>query len=224
MSRVAVTTDRFEQVAGLYEEAGLSPVSLPCVRLESAGASIVEDARTAAAGVDVVIVTSPRVVAMLWPDGAMPEVDVVAVGSKTAAAVRSAGGRVVVVGDAGLYRVVQLAQGRLEGAVVMLGHAAGSDPLALERLRVIAGRFDDRVLYGMVPIAPDPIGVDAVSFASPSAVAGWRLSRDLEGLVAGAIGATTARAVSAIRPPDVVSKRPWHGALARQLASILEVR
>ena len=63
----------------------------------------------------------------------------------------------------------------------------------------------------------------AAVFASPSAVAGWLLSRDFDGLVVGVIGPTTWKAVARVRLPDVLASQPTHQTLAQALASYLEV-
>ena len=64
--------------------------------------------------------------------------------------------------------------------------------------------------------------VEAISFASPSAVQGWLITRDLDDVVVGVIGQTTAAAVARIRPPDAVATRPSHKALALALTDHLE--
>ena len=87
MTRVAITTDRFDSVSSAYALRGLEPVPLPCLRVESAGDEALTDARQAAADADLLVVTSPRTVSLLWPEQEMPEVEVAAVGESTAAAV-----------------------------------------------------------------------------------------------------------------------------------------
>jgi uroporphyrinogen-III synthase len=64
--------------------------------------------------------------------------------------------------------------------------------------------------------------VEAVSFASPSAVQGWLMTRGLDDVVVGVIGKTTGAAVARVRPPDTVATRPSHKALAGALADHLE--
>lgn len=224
MNRVAVTTDRFDVVADVFAEAGLDPVALPCIRVTSASSHQLAVTRNHAGTADLLMVTSPRVVSLLWPGGGMPDVDAAAVGPTTARAVVAAGGRVNVVGDAGLARLADLALGSIRGRRVVLARAAGSDPVGLARVRESAGQLIDRVVYESVPVAPDMTPVDAVAFASPSAVAGWMLGRDLEDVVVGAIGTTTARAVERHRSPDVMAATPSYPALAETLATFMEVR
>jgi uroporphyrinogen-III synthase len=60
--------------------------------------------------------------------------------------------------------------------------------------------------------------VDVVTFASPSAVEGWTLSRSLD-LAVVAIGPTTCGALErAGHPPDLVADDPAFAALARSIA------
>lgn len=224
MTRVAITTDRFHDVAGAFESTGLVPVRLPCIRVRPAGPTRLKAARAAASDAEFLVITSPRVVALLWPYGGMPDVDTAAVGAATATAVTAAGGRVAVTGDGGLDRLVDVAAHLLDGRRVMLAHAAGSDPLGMSRLRRTNADLSDWVVYESVPVGPAMTPVDAVAFASPSAVAGWALTRDLDEVVAGVIGPTTARAVGRHRLPDVIAETPSYPALAEAIAAHMEVR
>ena len=223
MTRVALTTDRFSEVAARYAHVGLVPVPLPCTRFEPATNARIAAARASAIDAQLLMVTSSRVVELLWPRGGMPDVEVAAVGPSTAAAILDAGGRVEVVGDAGLGRLIDLTGDRLNRGRVTIAHAAGSDPAAMSRLRAIVAELDEHVVYRMVPVGPKVLPVDAVAFASPSAVGGWWLTRTLDDVVVGAIGKTTAQAVSRIREPDVVADPPSHSSLARGIASFMEV-
>lgn len=224
MTRVAVTTDRFDDVADVFREAGLEPVALPCIRVVASPPHELTEIREVAGTADLLMVTSPRVVSLLWPHGRMPDVDTAVVGSTTAQAVVAAGGNVTVVGDAGLARLADLALGSTRDRRVVLAHAAGSDPAGLARVQESAAELIDRVVYESVPVAPDLIPVDAVAFASPSAVAGWTLARDLDGLIVGTIGTTTARAIERHRSPDVIAATPSYPALAEAIATFMEVR
>ncbi|HWL48713.1 MAG TPA: uroporphyrinogen-III synthase [Acidimicrobiia bacterium] len=222
MTRVAITTDRFDSVSSAYALRGLEPVPLSCLRVEPAGDEALTDAREAAADADLLVVTSPRTVSLLWPEQEMPEVEVAAVGESTAAAVAGSGGRVVAAGRAGLMGLIEIVADRLRGSRVVFPHAGGSDLAASQRLRELTGRLEEHVIYRTVPVAPAMTHVEAISFASPSAVQGWLVTRDLRDLVVGVIGTTTAAAVARIRPPDVVAARPSHKALALALTDYLE--
>ena len=223
MIRVGVTSDRFDAVAPGYADAGLEPVSLPCVQIQSAPSGDIAYVRERAAHADLLMITSPRVVSFVWPDGRMPEVDTAVVGRSTASRVEQAGGRVTQVGNAGLARLVELTADHIEGRCVMIAHAEGSDPAAMARLREIAPDLEEHPVYRAVPVAPGADPVDAVAFASPSAVNGWGLSRSFDDLLVGAIGATTAAAIARHREADVIAERPSHPNLAQAIASFMEV-
>ena len=223
MIRVGVTSERFDAIASGYADAGLEPVSLPCVQIQSAPPRNIAYVRERATRVDLLMITSPRVVSLVWPDGRMPEVDTAVVGRSTASSVERAGGKVTQVGNAGLARLVELSAGHIEGRYVMIAHAEGSDPTAMARLREIAPDLEEHPVYRTVPVAPGADRVDAVAFASPSAVKGWGLSRSFDDLVVGAIGATTAAAVARYREADVIAERPSHLNLAQAIASFMEV-
>jgi len=224
VNRVAVTTDRFDDVAGCFVEVGLEPVELPCIEVEPVSPDQLAETRDLTSRADVLIVTSPRVVSLLWPHGGMPDVDTAAVGPSTAAAVARAGGRVSLTGEAGLAGLADLALDRLDGRRVVVAHAAGSDPAGLSQLRANAPDLEERVVYRSVPMAPETVEIDAVAFASPSAVEGWVLARDLEDVVVGAIGATTADAIARHRAPDVIAATPSYPALAESIATFMEVK
>jgi uroporphyrinogen-III synthase len=221
--RVAITTDRYEMAASTYARLGLEPVAVPCIRVDPASGDVLAATREAAAGADVLLISSVRTLDLLWPKGPMPRVDVAAVGQMTAAAVEARRGRVAVTGRSGLGALIRDAADLLVGSQVVFPHAAGSDLSLLHALRAQAGALIEFEVYRAVPVAPIQTPVAAVAFASPSAVAGWLLSRDLERLVVGVIGPTTRAAVARLRPPDVVASQPSHVALARAMASYLEV-
>lgn len=223
MTRVALTTDLFETVAPAYRAAGLTPVALPCLQVEPADPEVLDRARTVAARADLLLLTSARTVVLLWPDREMPAVDVAAVGVATASAVEGHGGRVVARGGLGLADLVDVARHRLGNGTVAFPHAAGSESVALAELRRRCPNLAEQEVYRSVPIAPGAHAVEAVAFASPSAVRGWHLSRDLAGLIVGAIGPTTAAALTLWRQPDVTPTQPSHSALADALASHMEV-
>jgi uroporphyrinogen-III synthase len=223
VSRVGITSDCFDDIAPCYVDAGLVPVALPCIRIQMAPPSVMADARREAANADLLVVTSPGVVSLLWPDGRMPPVRTAAVGPSTASNIERAGGAVAIVGDAGLARLVDLLADRVAGRRVLIAHAEGSDPEAMRRLRNLVPELEEHLVYRTVPLAPGADSVDAVSFASPSAVTGWALSRGFDDLVVGAIGDTTAAAVARYRVADVIADRPSHLALAGAIASFMEV-
>ena len=223
MTRVAITTDRFDSVAPEYIGFGLEPVPVPCVDVVAAGEEALTRARRAVSAADLVLITSARTVDLLWPLGAMPGTGAVTVGAASAAAVEAAGGRVVVAGRSGLADLSDGAAHVLGAARVAFPHAAGTDPGLVARLRSLVSDLEEQEIYRAVPIGPDSTPVHAVVFASPSAVTGWLLARDFEDVVVGVIGPTTQAAVGRHRIPDVIAPEPSHHSLARALTSYLEV-
>lgn len=223
MTRIAITTVRFDEVASCYSSVGLEPVWLPCIRVETAGDEVLIDARKAVSVADLVVISSVRTLQLLWPDHSMPPVQVIAVGELTASAVKARGGRVAVAGHSGLADLIAQSTEWLQTARVVFPHAAGSDRQAIARLRETTSELLEFEVYRAVPVAPDSEEVRAATFASPSAVKGWLLSRDFDGVTVGVIGPTTSKVVAQHRPPDVISSRPSHQALAKAMASHLEV-
>ena len=220
MTRVAVTTaaDRQDRVAGLMRAVGLSPVSLPCIEIRPADEPVLDAAREAAVDADAIVLTSTRTVRLLWPEG-MPATPVWAVGPATASAVERAGGRVADVGTAGAAAIVRRIP-HMPAATVAFPHAAGADDTAAALLAQRVGTLHESVVYSAVAIGPPATPVDAVAFMSPSAVTGWFETRDLDGLLVGAIGATTADALRVREvEPHVVPPHPDLVTLAHGIAS-----
>ncbi|HJU52350.1 MAG TPA: uroporphyrinogen-III synthase [Acidimicrobiia bacterium] len=220
--RVAITTDRFDSVAPLYREAGLEPIWLPCVRVEPASDEVLDRARQVAASAELLMLSSARTVDWLWPHGGVPSVDAVAVGSAAAKTFSERGGRVVLTGNSGLADLAAKASTRLATNRVVFPRSADTDPDVLWIIRQLAPDLVEFEVYRTQPIPPEDIEVRAVAFASPSAVVGWHLSRDLVDLAVGAIGPTTSAALS--QPPDVVARSPSHRALAQALKSHMEAK
>lgn len=232
MTRVAITTDLFESAGRPFRRYGLEPVWLPCIRIDPAGEDVLAQAREAAASCDLVLITSARTVYLLWPDGPMTPSPVAAVGERTAAAVQARGGRVALAGQAGLANVLERLGSKLEKAHVVFPHAARpsttpdhsqSLSTVVDGLRSRAAHVSEYEIYRTTSLPPGTDFVTAAAFASPSAVAGWHLSRSFDALVIGVIGATTCRAVAAHKTPEVIAPRPSHDALARAMALHLEV-
>lgn len=221
--RVAVTTTpdaAGRRLSRLLAEARLQPVVLPCIRIEPAPFPDLERARRLAAGAEWLVITSRRSVDVLWPSGGMPDVPAVAVvGSSTARAVRSAGGRPIVVGAGGAASLRALMDGRLTGAAVCFPHARAADPETIAWLEARAGEVTAVPVYDTVPVGPGDDPVEAVMFGSPSAVMGWMMTRSLVGAVVAAIGPTTAAYLRTLgHPPRVVTARPRVEDLVADLA------
>ena len=60
MTRVAVTTDRFGEVADYYAEAGLTPVPVPTIQVVTAAGPAQDRARRLAGNAEMLLITSPR--------------------------------------------------------------------------------------------------------------------------------------------------------------------
>lgn len=232
MTRVAITTDRFESAAVPFRRYGFEAVPLPCIRVDAADADVLADARKAAAAGSLLLITSTRTVELLWPDGSMPASQVAAVGERTAAEVVARGGRLMLSGTAGFVDLINQLGDKLESATVVFPHGGGqwSKPAtstipqtAIDTLRERAAKLVEFEVYRTTSQAPGNGAVEAAAFASPSAVVGWHAARSFDGLVIGVIGSTTRLAMAAHRPPDVVAPNPSHDALAQAMASHLEV-
>lgn len=225
MTRVAVTTaaDRSERVAAAMRRHGLEPVVLPCIGVIPADDTVIGPLREEAIHADWILLTSARAVEVVWPRGGMPTTPVAAVGHATAEAASEAGGSIALVGGGGVFDLLP-ALGPGPGLVIA-PHAAGTDPEVFMALSDAGWEILEGDVYETVPAAPDDDPVDAAAFASPSAVEGWCSARPLDGIVVGAIGATTAAALSVRgRPPDVVADTPSHTRLAAALAAHLRGR
>ncbi len=226
--KVAVTAsaDTAERIGRALDARGLEGVFLPCVVTRSRADGELRPVRELAATVDWIVVTSVRAVRTVWPDGGMPPVPVAAVGRATADAVAAAGGRAVLVGDEGAAALLRRLGPEVGGATVLYPRPERAATDVEATLRAAGAEVIAATVYVTLPVAPptDPL-VDAVTFASPSAVLGWRRSRPLEGLVVAALGPTTAAAVKALgRPVDVVAEIPSPEGLADSLVRHLEER
>jgi uroporphyrinogen-III synthase len=226
MKTVAVTTsaDRAAAAAIPFTFAGTSPIPLPCIEIVPAADDYLDEARAAAAGVDLIIVSSRRALDILWPDGPLPTADFAVVGRVTAREVEKRGGGVALVGSGGSDLLADALAGRIAHKSVIWPHARGADPRPLNRIRAGSASFMAPVIYESVPIAPDTTPVDVVSFASPSAVAGWQLSRSLQGETIAVIGETTRAAVAeAGAPAAIMASEPTYQSLAKSVAEHLRV-
>jgi uroporphyrinogen-III synthase/uroporphyrinogen III methyltransferase/synthase len=219
--RVAVTTteDRFDGVAASLLEHGLQPVPLPCISVRPERDDVLASVRDAISSIGGVMVSSARAVEVLWPEGEKVAADFYVVGPATAAAVERRRGTVRIEGAAGLAELARvLVPFGLRRLV--FPHAGGTDLESLEPLASAGVDVLSSVVYHTDRCPPGDEEVDAVAFASPSAVEGWLSSRPLDGLVVAAIGPTTAAALTRRGiDVDVVPPRPGHADLAAQLAA-----
>lgn len=226
-SRIALTTspDRGESLASRCGDLGLEPVLLPCIQFVPADICLLGSVRDEATRADWLAVTSARAVTALWPQGGMPDVPVAVVGESTARTVREAGGNPAVVGDGGAAELVDLVSGRIGGKTVLFPHAAGAGRPTARALEGAGASVVARPVYEIRPVPPAVDPVDAVAFGSPTAVRGWCLSRDFDGLVVGAIGETTAAEIARQSARvDVVAPRPAFDRLIDLIAEHLNDR
>jgi uroporphyrinogen-III synthase len=224
---VALTTtaNRAVELAPVARAHGLRPVVLPCIEVVPARESVLEEARRSAAASDWLLVTSARTVEYLWPHGRFPEVEVAAVGAATAAAVTDAGGTVRLVGSSGSIDLISVLVAMVEDATVCFPHGRGADISKGQSLAEAGGKVSTWEVYTTESMPPALDPVDAVAFGSPSAVDGWSQSRDFAGVAVGAIGKTTAMALSGRgHSVDVVADPPEYGKLLEQLSSSLRNR
>ncbi len=223
---VALTTtaERAEELAPLARDHGLRPVVLPCIEVAPAPESVLEQARRSAAASDWLLVTSARTIEYLWPRGGqIPEVEVAAVGTRTAEAVTNAGGAVSLVGHSGSVAMFSELITLVENATVCFPHGRGADLSKMALLDEPARAVSTWEIYATNPIPPALDLVDAVAFGSPSAVEGWSRSRSFAEVVVGAIGETTGEAVSDRgHHPDVVAGRPDYSELLERLARVID--
>jgi uroporphyrinogen-III synthase len=131
---------------------------------------------------------------------------------------------VTVIGRSGLLDLVEAIAERARRARVVFPHAGGTDLAATTRLREVAGAIEEHVVYRTAPFPALTTAVEAAAFASPSAVQGWLMTRNLDEVVVGVIGQTTEAAVARHRPPDIVAPRPAHKSLAAALNDHLEAK
>jgi len=227
MARVALTTtsDRARDLIATVESLGHEPVVLSCIQFQPSDVRHLMSARDACVRSDWLFVTSARAVGALWPEGGIPDIRIAAVGAGTAEAIRRAGRSPDVVGSAGASQLVARIEGEVRGSVVFVPHAVTADLSVIGLLESAGAVVDSRPVYDIRPVAPPGTSVDAVTFGSPSAVDGWCLSRSLDDIVVGAIGATTAGAlVERGRHPDVVPARPDFPRLIHLIDEFLEDR
>ena len=227
MARIGLTTtsDRALDLTPVVESLGHEPVLLPCIQFHPSDVRHLMSARDACARSDWLFVTSARAVGGLWPEGGIPDVRVAAVGTATAEAVRKAGRSPDAVGSEGAAQLVARIEGDVRGSRVFFPHAVTADLSPLSLLESAGAVVDSRPVYDVRPVAPPRTQVDVVTFGSPSAVTGWCLSRSLDDVVVGAIGATTAGAlIERGRHPDVVPARPDFAQLIHMVDEFLKSR
>lgn len=218
--RIAITTaaDRSSRVADLVIAAGHVPVLLPSIEVSVVGEAELQAVRDQCAVADLIVVTSSRAITALWPAGGMPHVSCAAVGPVTAAAVRHAGGDLIVEGQGGAAELLDSLRPRLATIRVVLPQSGAADDGLARGLEMAGASVWARTVYRVEPLPPDEAQVDVAIFASPTAVEGWSRSRDWDGMLVAAIGQTTAAALKAAgRAPDLVAPDPTYQSLLSSL-------
>lgn len=216
--RVIATTrqespaDRLRQ---LLESEGATVLDWPTLRFEApSDAAALARARAALedGAFDWAVVTSARAVPALGGGQGVPgAVRVAAVGRATEEALRSAGWRVEVTGEGDARDLVEAMSGAfdLRGARVLFPAASLAGSVLEDGLRGFGASVARVEAYRTVISPPDAArvrsdlaaGVDAVAFASPSAVAALKEAlgnawpHALEGVGLASIGPSTARAL-----------------------------
>jgi len=220
MTRVAVTSEleSAERIGEFLTNVSMEPVYLPCIQIVHSPPETLDPMRVAAEEADWVVFTSRRAVEIMWPEVMPRGPKVAAVGAATAVAVAAAGGRVALTGSGGAAELCDRLRGRVAGQLVVFPHAAGAAPETAAMLRSGGAEVVAAPAYETMSVAPAEDPVDALILASPSAVAGWLMSRELAGVVIATMGQTTARAVrdSGVEP-DVVPKVPGASAIVSAL-------
>jgi uroporphyrinogen III methyltransferase/synthase len=245
--RVLVTRggEQAAPIAAALRAEGALPLLLPTVRIvpvwqrEGVAAAL---ARLRGGAYAWLAFASANAVAQWWAALAACELDaralasvrVCAVGPATAGALAAGGVRADLQprdASAGGVAHALLQAGAANGGVLLPGAAAPRPELAAA-LRVGGAQVDELTLYRTeVPAADESLladvrrGVDAITFASPSAVAGLvaLLGGELEvvrGAVVACIGRTTAAAAAAAGlPVHAVAAEPSFGALVAALSA-----
>lgn len=217
---ITTTPDRASDLADIVVARGCQPVLLPCIEVVAHPEDVLDRATDMAENADWLIITSPRTISTLWPEGHMPDVPVAAVGGRTAETVEAAGGTVAVVGDGGAEELLAGLSEDWSGVAIFFPHGAAADSTNFEGTQVVA-----MAVYDTRPIPPGDAQVDAAVFGSPSAVAGWVMSRDLDDIVLAAIGPTTAEALAERgHLPHIVPDQPGYEVLIDLVAAYLSDR
>ena len=204
---LTTTPDRIRTLMPEVSRLGFDPIPLPCIRVDVMPGGI-EKLAAAASDADALVITSTRTVAILARAG-VPPLPIIAVGPETAAAVEEAGGTVVWVGSNSVRHLADEAGHLLAGKRIILAGASNTVRESAAALEVAGGSVVSIEIYTTVPIQPPDDPIDAVVFGSPTAVTGWLISRELPGILIGAIGPTTAASLRALGvEPDVVPERP----------------
>jgi uroporphyrinogen-III synthase len=174
--RVLVTraAEDAPELEGMLRGRGAIPVRMPCIRFEDAeeAGRVAELVR---ARPDWVVVSSPHAARRLVALCGSIDVPLAAVGAATA---RELPGQVLVPeAGAGAAALVAVLRDRLAGKRVLVPRAEGGNPALIDGLRAAGAQVETLTLYRTVPATSADVsllrGIDAISFASGSAVRGF---------------------------------------------------
>jgi len=209
--RIAVTSTaaRAGSLSSALAALGFEAISLPCLRAEVSGAGELARARAACEDADLVVLSSPRPIGLLWEEG-FPHVPAAVCGANTADEVEKRGGEVWASTSGNVVQLSRMIAPHLPGRRVAYPHARGADPRAITALGDAASGLTAVAVYELLPEPPPREPVDGVVFSHPRAVDGWLLSRGLANLFVVTVGRATMGALGrhgrrpdlALRPAD----------------------
>jgi uroporphyrinogen-III synthase len=177
--RVLVTraAEDAAELEDLLRERGAVPVRMPCIRFEDAdGASrVAEILRSPPLRPDLVVVSSPHAARRLLALCGRIDVPLAAVGAATA---RELPGEVLApAAGAGAAALLAMLADRVAGKRVLVPRAEAGNPALVDGLRAAGAHVETLTLYRTVPATSANLaalqGLDAISFASGSAVRGF---------------------------------------------------
>jgi uroporphyrinogen-III synthase len=216
---LTTTLDRATSLMPAVAALGFEGIALPCISVKTTPGGV-QAFSAALQNADVLVFTSARAVAIVAQVG-LPDIDVLVVGSETAAAIEKLGWPAPRVGSQGIQYLVDEARGLLEGRRVVVAGARKMVESGAVALAKLTAHVTIVELYTTTSVAPPREHVDAVVFGSPSAVDGWHLTRKLSGMLVGAVGQTTAGALRRLGiEPDVIPEFPSYMNTVERLAEV----
>lgn len=224
--RTVLVTRARRQAAPLCDALaalGARAIALPVIALEPLPPGDVSDSLGRLGEYDWIVFTSANAVRFFWSlkggtgrDSLPPGVRIAAIGPATAAALRETGATPSVVPTA--FRAAELpaAMGAIAGSRILLPRSAQGRDETLAVLEAAGARVEHLAIYRTVFTRPPAAElrllderIDAVTFASPSAVNGFNaLGRPAQAVMARAalacIGPVTGAAVRALGLPVAI--------------------
>jgi uroporphyrinogen-III synthase len=215
---VTTTADRAEPFVTAFTALGIESVSLPCTRVDVADRGVQVRAAAACEDADLMMLSSPRPVEILWKAG-FPPTPAAVTGVGTAELVQERGGIIETSVVGGALELAKLIAPRLKGRQAAYPHAHGGDPRVVLTLADAARSLTAVAVYQLDPEPPGRDLVDVVLFDHPCAVEGWLLTRRLAEVKVVTVGQATAGAVvRSGRKPDLALRPTKPSMLARAIA------